>query len=91
MWIFVLALDCCTTAILVMMMTNVITTSAKTKIHIILPPVIQYSVVYTFAGTSTGVTKTFTPSIRSTFTRVPSGMISPEVLRAVQTMAPSFA
>ena len=44
----------------------------------------------TFAGTSTGVTKAFTPSMRSTFTSVPAGIGAPEVLRAVHSMAPSF-
>ena len=43
-----------------------------------------------FAGISAGVTKTLTPSMRSTVTLVPAAMGSPVVLRAVHSMLPSF-
>ena len=38
----------------------------------------------------TAVTKAFTPSILSTLTKVPAGIFSPDVLRAVHSIAPSF-
>ena len=46
--------------------------------------------IYTSAGTSTGVTKAFTPSIFSTFTNVPVEILSPVAERAVHSMDPSF-